>query len=219
MKLALYGLVAAALLALGNGCANCCGPFGARPGAGCDTTFAEALWSESCDTKCNGSTGPRCTGPECSGPRCGGGCGSPLDILFGGGVCNAGCTTAYADGSSAGGNSFVGGSGSANNVGFGGGNGFVDSGYPNCLGCNNPNCLGGRLGDGSAAGYRAQMIRQTAGHIGQKAAALHCNRPNCCANGWCGQAMGPTQGSVQYPYYTTRGPRDFFLANPPGIGP
>ena len=29
----------------------------------------------------------------------------------------------------------------------------------------------------------------------------------------------PSMGAVAYPYYTNRGPRDFFLANPPDIGP
>jgi hypothetical protein len=31
--------------------------------------------------------------------------------------------------------------------------------------------------------------------------------------------MGPPQGQVVYPYYTTRGPRDFLNPNPRGIGP
>ena len=30
---------------------------------------------------------------------------------------------------------------------------------------------------------------------------------------------GPSVGAVSYPYYTTRGPRDFFLDDPQGIGP
>ncbi|QDS93023.1 hypothetical protein FF011L_17780 [Roseimaritima multifibrata] len=29
---------------------------------------------------------------------------------------------------------------------------------------------------------------------------------------------GPASGTVAYPYYTTRGPRDFLLDNPPTIG-
>lgn len=32
-------------------------------------------------------------------------------------------------------------------------------------------------------------------------------------------APGPSAGNVSYPYYTTRGPRDFLSANPRGIGP
>ncbi|MEN6406316.1 MAG: hypothetical protein ABFC77_07585 [Thermoguttaceae bacterium] len=34
-----------------------------------------------------------------------------------------------------------------------------------------------------------------------------------------GQAAGPATGAVAYPYYTTRGPRDFLANNPPSIGP
>ncbi len=30
---------------------------------------------------------------------------------------------------------------------------------------------------------------------------------------------GPPTGAVTYPYYTTRGPRDFLASNPRGIGP
>lgn len=30
---------------------------------------------------------------------------------------------------------------------------------------------------------------------------------------------GPPVGTVVYPYYTVRGPRDFLLANPPPLGP
>ncbi|MDY0165660.1 MAG: hypothetical protein RBS80_03905 [Thermoguttaceae bacterium] len=30
---------------------------------------------------------------------------------------------------------------------------------------------------------------------------------------------GPPTGAIAYPYYTTRGPRDFLANNPPSIGP
>ena len=50
-----------------------------------------------------------------------------------------------------------------------------------------------------------------------------------CAAGRCGlldrmrsrQAFnpGPSTGAVAYPYYTTRGPRDFLAKNPTSIGP
>lgn len=33
-----------------------------------------------------------------------------------------------------------------------------------------------------------------------------------------GEASGSPMAQVAYPYYTTRGPRDFFLDNPPTIG-
>jgi hypothetical protein len=32
-------------------------------------------------------------------------------------------------------------------------------------------------------------------------------------------AGGPPTGAVTYPYYTTRGPRDFLARNPRSIGP
>jgi hypothetical protein len=34
-----------------------------------------------------------------------------------------------------------------------------------------------------------------------------------------GAAAGPATGAVTYPYYTTRGPRDFLAKNPQSIGP
>ncbi len=30
---------------------------------------------------------------------------------------------------------------------------------------------------------------------------------------------GPPTGAIAYPYYTTRGPRDFMASDPPSIGP
>ena len=33
------------------------------------------------------------------------------------------------------------------------------------------------------------------------------------------QDAGPPTGAVAYPYYTTRGPRDFLAKQPPSIGP
>lgn len=46
----------------------------------------------------------------------------------------------------------------------------------------------------------------------------------CCAGGPPGSSAyagppGPPTGAVTYPYYTTRGPRDFLAVNPPSIGP
>ena len=204
MKLALYGLVTAALLALGSGCATYCGPVGARPGSGCDTGFAESIWSDSCDTTCTGSTGP----------KHGGGCRSPLDTLFGGGAHTGGCTSSYYDGEPAASGPAVAGPA----VGRPAVGGPAIGGFT-CLGCNDPSCGGGCLGAGAVAALAAQPVRRAVGHVGQAVAAMPQNMQNRCANGLCGQVMGPTQGSVQYPYYTTRGPRDFFLANPPSIGP
>ncbi|BBO30504.1 hypothetical protein [Lacipirellula parvula] len=56
-----------------------------------------------------------------------------------------------------------------------------------------------------------------------------CGLAGCGANGLCPHAggypeyptynPGPPTGQTAYPYYTTRGPRDFLMANPPTIGP
>jgi hypothetical protein len=53
--------------------------------------------------------------------------------------------------------------------------------------------------------------------------------PTCiergCLRGGCsgpvveGFTPGPSSAAVTYPYYTTRGPRDFLAENPPSIGP
>ena len=37
--------------------------------------------------------------------------------------------------------------------------------------------------------------------------------------GPAGPADGPAIGQTTYPYYTTRGPRDFFASRPASIGP
>ncbi len=48
-------------------------------------------------------------------------------------------------------------------------------------------------------------------------------KPGCLCKGRCtegtGADPGPATGTVTYPYYTTRGPRDFLAKNPPSIGP
>lgn len=56
-----------------------------------------------------------------------------------------------------------------------------------------------------------------------------CGPGGCGAGGLAGQGQhhgtrtfngpsGPPTGAVAYPYYTTRGPRDFLVDNPPSIG-
>ena len=69
-----------------------------------------------------------------------------------------------------------------------------------------------------------------------------CGPGGCAAGGGCGQELdpchprmrplmrhhgrnagdnndyGPPSAAIAYPYYTTRGPRDYFDANPPSIG-
>jgi len=52
------------------------------------------------------------------------------------------------------------------------------------------------------------------GHLGLGNGNGHFNRG---AGG--PYAAGPASAAITYPYYTTRGPRDFLAKNPRGIGP
>ena len=91
-------------------------------------------------------------------------------------------------------------------------------------------CLGGSCGPmggcgpmhdeyGAAAARRAARKAAHARHFTPVRNVIH-NAHQRCANGLCcGGAVGPDVGAVTYPYYTTRGPRDFLMKNPPSIGP
>jgi hypothetical protein len=87
-------------------------------------------------------------------------------------------------------------------------------------GCPVGNCLAGCNCDGCASGGPCQ-------HLAGKIAGGFCACPataGICphAGGYPEQPAfqpGPPTGQVAYPYYTTRGPRDFLLKNPPSIGP
>lgn len=79
-----------------------------------------------------------------------------------------------------------------------------------CMGCNCEGCAGGgpcqRMAERMASGGCA------------------CAGAGICPNGgsypeYPSFNQGPPVGQVAYPYYTTRGPRDFLLDNPPSIGP
>jgi hypothetical protein len=57
---------------------------------------------------------------------------------------------------------------------------------------------------------------------------LRCKRHAMEQSGYAAEQLGaeeaaapagPATGAVTYPYYTTRGPRDFLAKNPPSIGP
>ncbi len=77
------------------------------------------------------------------------------------------------------------------------------------FGCGgNGTCNGSCGGRGRCGGRIVRVYNAMASHTG-----------STCANGLCGRPPGPSSGSVMYPYYTTRGPRDFLMSNPPSIGP
>ncbi|QDT12537.1 hypothetical protein K239x_45470 [Planctomycetes bacterium K23_9] len=73
--------------------------------------------------------------------------------------------------------------------------------------CGRPGCQAGKLG-WQSGGLDYSSHLQT-GLLGHNAAANLNSRPF---------TPGPASGQVAYPYYTTRGPRDFLQANPPSIG-
>lgn len=79
---------------------------------------------------------------------------------------------------------------------------------PNCgaCGCCGDNCACPPGGCGPHGCKHCQILP----HCHQNRAAV--------ANQFAGPA-GPPAAQVTYPYYTTRGPRDFLAKNPPSIGP
>ena len=69
-------------------------------------------------------------------------------------------------------------------------------------------CANGSCAAGQPTGPLAGVLSQR-NHVG----------PQSHTGSGPGPAYGgPSAGQVTYPYYTTRGPRDFLQANPPSIG-
>ncbi len=90
-------------------------------------------------------------------------------------------------------------------------------------GCPSGTCSPGRCGCGPLKG------RLAGGRLAERLGAGSLRSPGCDTRSGINildrllgskreVAPAPT-GPVGYPYYTTRGPRDFLLANPPSIGP
>ena len=104
--------------------------------------------------------------------------------------------------------------------------------------CGSGGCPGGCAGDcqgGAAGGCPGGCAGgcQGGAAAGCAEGGCGCSSGRCCAaspipdcygthqmvNAQIGGPAGPPSGQVTYPYYTTRGPRDFFAAHPPSIGP
>lgn len=81
--------------------------------------------------------------------------------------------------------------------------------------CVHGGCYGRQCHDGSC-----HACRQHVGRYGGLA-RHHLTPGERCALGGCEPTgpAGPPTGAVAYPYYTTRGPRDFLAKCPPSIGP
>jgi hypothetical protein len=91
-------------------------------------------------------------------------------------------------------------------------------------GCSDGCCVANALGacncDGCSSGGPCQNLamKVAGGFCGCGPGAGMCPH----AGGYPEQPSfqpGPPTGQVAYPYYTTRGPRDFLLDNPPSVGP
>ncbi len=108
-------------------------------------------------------------------------------------------------------------------VGFAGGNGFgggcgqfgCGNGGRLCLGCRLKNAFGGGVNNG----YNNGHLRGAVSGMG-----IHGQHPyggQIPHTDYMGAGVSPQGGmtpTVAYPYYTTRGPRDFLQRNPPSIG-
>jgi hypothetical protein len=96
--------------------------------------------------------------------------------------------------------------------------------------CNDGCCADGRcgLGQGNGNGNERGQVCSACGGAGCGACG-GCGFIGALATGLCPHAggypeaqnfnPGPPTGQTAYPYYTTRGPRDFLQNNPPSIGP
>ncbi len=101
------------------------------------------------------------------------------------------------------------------------------------IGCHHNTCRnGGRNGGCQHCGNTGHAGHSGIGHSGIGHSGIghsgigHSGMPTHVArlpHGTMQQQMqgpgGPPSPTVAYPYYTTRAPRDFLMANPPGIGP
>jgi hypothetical protein len=175
------------------------GNVGCDPGCGCDVCCEPTCGDPGCGCEV-------CCEPTCGDPGCG--CDPGCGYDPGCGVDDPCCTdTCTGTGCSSGRGLFAKLFGNKGRNGSGSGNGYRNGrgGLANggiCRACGDPNCPG-CLGGGA-----------------------FCNN---IATGFCPHAggypeypnfnQGPPTGQVAYPYYTTRGPRDFLRNNPPSIGP
>ncbi len=74
-----------------------------------------------------------------------------------------------------------------------------------------------QLADGAGAAANYQVNGGQGGPLADMHNRHHVG-PQSHLGAMPGPAMGPPAPTVTYPYYTTRGPRDYFLNNPPTIG-
>jgi len=104
-----------------------------------------------------------------------------------------------------------------------------DDSSGNCDSCSGDSCSSGDVCSRAAGRDRRLFTRQGWCDSCQGNGDLCSRVAGRVASGFCPHAGGypesynftpsPPRGQTAYPYYTTRGPRDFLQANPPSIGP
>ena len=101
--------------------------------------------------------------------------------------------------------------------------GCADGSCGDSGGCEDGSCASCEVGGAPVSQPQGAMLNYlpNGGH-GGKFGALHgrsSRGPQSHYGSAPGPASGPAAPTVTYPYYTTRGPRDFLNPNPPSIGP
>ena len=92
--------------------------------------------------------------------------------------------------------------------GCGGCGGACGGGYGGMATCGVQGCRGQCGNAGCLAGVRAGLQAGRPSRVGQLPHRYDASDVT----------PGPLTGTYAYPYYTTLGPRDFLMANPPSIG-
>ena len=93
---------------------------------------------------------------------------------------------------------------------------------PGCILGGGRNCLSKCVGGDSAGPVGCEACGEAGYETCGGPSAVRSGLPGCFRCGGRAEeafAPGPPTGTITYPYYTNRGPRDFLAESPPSIGP
>ena len=189
-----------------------------------------ALVSSSCDTGCGTEIAPGCDGGCATGIAATGSCGCRSTGCDGGcgGSCNGSCGSGGLLGQFAGrpaANGMIAGDCADGSCGVGGGTGVAHAGgllgglfsrHASTAGYDSVGCGVGGCGVGGHMCGRCRAL--AALRLKNRAAANHPYGGMSPHTPPMTGPYGPSAPHYGYPYYTTRGPRDFFEANPSSLG-